>query len=42
MEAANNAIPILLGIAVLLPPRYHGYYHDHPRLLELLQASNTP
>lgn len=27
---------IMCRIAAVLPPKYHGYYHDHPRLKELL------
>lgn len=29
---------IMCQIAVLLPPRYHGFYKDHPRLKQLLES----
>jgi 1-acyl-sn-glycerol-3-phosphate acyltransferase len=29
---------IMCRIAILLPPRYRGYYKDHPRLLEMLAS----
>jgi 1-acyl-sn-glycerol-3-phosphate acyltransferase len=33
---------ILCRIAVLLPPRYWGFYRDHPRLKELLEEQGGP
>ncbi|GMR11002.1 MAG: lysophospholipid acyltransferase family protein [Anaerolineae bacterium] len=33
----KNADEIMCRIAALLPPRYWGYYAQHPRLLELLE-----
>lgn len=32
---------IMCRIAALLPPKYRGYYAEHPRLLELLQAQES-
>jgi 1-acyl-sn-glycerol-3-phosphate acyltransferase len=33
---------IMCRIAALLPPEYRGVYANHPLLLEMLQAANTP
>jgi len=43
-EAAMKEITddILCRIAVLLPPRYWGFYKDHPRLKELLAEQGGP
>lgn len=43
-EAAMKEITddILCRIAVLLPPRYWGFYRDHPRLKELLAEQGGP
>lgn len=32
---------IMYQIAALLPPEYHGYYADHPRLKELLRTQTN-
>ncbi|MFN2147972.1 MAG: lysophospholipid acyltransferase family protein [Anaerolineales bacterium] len=36
-----NADEVMCRIAVMLPPRYRGYYADHPRLQELLARSSS-
>jgi len=42
-EAMKNAIDeIMCRIASLLPPRYWGYYKDHPRLQELIAEQGGP
>ncbi len=39
---SKNTDEIMCRIAVLLPPRYRGFYAEHPRLTELLEEkSNT-
>jgi 1-acyl-sn-glycerol-3-phosphate acyltransferase len=34
----RNADEVMCRIASMLPPRYHGVYADHPRLVELLST----
>lgn len=42
-EAMQKAIDeIMCRIASLLPPRYWGYYKDHPRLQELIAEQGGP
>lgn len=37
----RNTDEVMCHIAALLPPEYRGVYADHPRTLELLDASET-
>jgi 1-acyl-sn-glycerol-3-phosphate acyltransferase len=37
----ENTDKVMCRIAVMLPPEYHGFYADHPRLLELLSPGNS-